>query len=105
MVGATPLMEFGLAAVALLLASAFNIQLGAPTFAAGAATAFFVLLKKRELPWPLLKGISWGVLPLVAGLFLVAGLNNTGVARSEPASELGRRAVRDGDRRIAASGR
>jgi arsenical pump membrane protein len=70
----------GATAVALLLASAFDIQLGAPAFAAGGTTAIFVLLEKREAPWPLLKGISWGVLPLVAGLFvLVEGLNTTGV--------------------------
>ena len=73
---------YGIAATAaaLLLASALDTQLGAPTFAAGAATAAFVLIEKREAPWPLLGGISWGVLPLVAGLFvLVQGLNNTGV--------------------------
>ncbi len=69
----------GMTAAALLLASAFDIQLGAPTFAAGAATAMLVLLEKREKPWILLAGISWSVLPLVAGLFvLVAGLNGTG---------------------------
>ena len=67
-------------AAALLLASALDRQLGAPTFAAGAVTAALVLIEKREAPWPLLGGISWGVLPLVAGLFvLVQGLNNTGV--------------------------
>jgi arsenical pump membrane protein len=73
---------YGIAATAaaLLLASALDSQLGAPTFAAGAATAAFVLIERREAPWPLLGGISWGVLPLVAGLFvLVQGLNNTGV--------------------------
>lgn len=70
----------GFAATVLLLASAFDIQLGAPTFAAGAATALFVLLENREAPWPLLKGVSWGILPLVAGLFvLVQGLNHTGI--------------------------
>ena len=67
-------------AAALLLASALDSQLGAPTFAAGAATAAFVQIQKKEAPWPLVGGISWGVLPLVAGLFvLVQGLNNTGV--------------------------
>ena len=69
----------GLTGIALLLASAFELQLGAPTFAAGVATALFVLLLNREMPWPLLSGISWGILPLVAGLFiLVEGLNATG---------------------------
>lgn len=70
----------GVTAIALLLASALGYQLGAPTFAAGAATALLVLIEKGEAPWPLLKGVSWGILPLVAGLFvLVEGLNNTGV--------------------------
>ena len=70
----------GVTAAALLAASAFEFQLGAPTFAAGVATALFVLIRNKETPWPLLSGVSWGVLPLVAGLFvLVAGLNATGV--------------------------
>lgn len=75
-------VAFGIAAtaLALLLSSAFDVQLGAPTFACGSVTAFFVLLRKREAPWAILKGISWGVIPLVAGLFvLVEGLNHTGV--------------------------
>jgi arsenical pump membrane protein len=39
-----------------------------------------VLLRKRQPPWHLIRGISWGVLPLVAGLFvLVAALDRTGV--------------------------
>ena len=63
----------------LLLASAFDRQLGLPTFIAGAATALVVFLHKRERPWDVLKGISWDVLPLVAGLFiLVEGLERTG---------------------------
>jgi arsenical pump membrane protein len=67
-------------ALALLLASAFDWQLGYPTFIAGAATALAVFLRKREAPWDVLKNISWGVLPLVAGLFvLVEGLDWTGV--------------------------
>ena len=67
-------------APALLLASALDWQLGLPTFIAGAATALVVLVRKREAPWSGLRGISWGVLPLVAGLFvLVDGLDRTGV--------------------------
>jgi arsenical pump membrane protein len=67
-------------APALLLASAFDWQLGFPTFIAGAVTGLAVLLRKQEAPWDLLKDISWGVLPLVAGLFvLVEGLDRTGV--------------------------
>jgi arsenical pump membrane protein len=67
-------------AVVLLAASAFDIQLGLPTFLAGAATAVLVLLRSECGPMTLLKNISWGVLPLVAGLFvLVEALEKTGV--------------------------
>jgi len=67
-------------APALLLASAFDWQLGLPTFIAGTSTALVVFLRKREAPWDVLKDISWGVLPLVAGLFvLVEGLGQTGI--------------------------
>ena len=67
-------------ATALILCSALDVQLGFPTFVCGAATAGVVLAYKREKPWPLLGGISWGVLPLVAGLFvLVEGLKRTGL--------------------------
>jgi arsenical pump membrane protein len=73
-------LGIGVTALALILASASGFQLGAPTFLAGSVSAFLVLLEKRETPWPLLRGISWSVLPLVAGLFvLVEGLNHTGV--------------------------
>jgi arsenical pump membrane protein len=67
-------------APALLLASHFDRQLGLPTFIAAAITALVVFLRKREAPWHVLKDISWGVLPLVASLFvLVEGLHRTGV--------------------------
>jgi arsenical pump membrane protein len=46
----------GVTAAALLLASAFDIQLGAPAFAAGAATALYVLGEKRESPLGLAQG-------------------------------------------------
>ena len=67
-------------AALLLAASAFGIQLGLPTFLAGAATAALVLLRSRSGPMVVLRGVSWGVLPLVAGLFvLVEALGKTGV--------------------------
>jgi len=69
-----------LTAVALLWSSAAGLELGLPTFAAGASTTVVVLLLDRRSPWPILKGVSWGVIPLVAGLFvLVAGLGRTGL--------------------------
>src|SRR5262249_11860957 len=54
--------------------------LGLPTFLCGIITAILVLLLSRQSPWPLVKDISWGVLPLVAGLFvMVEALLHTGV--------------------------
>jgi arsenical pump membrane protein len=70
-------------AVALLAASAADIQLGLPTAIAGILTAAIVLIRERSSPWAMVKDISWGVLPLVAGLFvLVEALDKTGLIRS-----------------------
>jgi arsenical pump membrane protein len=72
-----------LTAVLLLGASAFGRDLGLPTFLAGVAVTIVVLVIGRQSPMPLLKDVSWSVLPLVAGLFmLVEGMNRTGVLPS-----------------------
>jgi len=72
-----------LTAVALLVSSALDVQLGAPTAACGILTAVAVLVLKRGSPWEIVKDISWSVLPLVAGLFvLVEALDQTGLIRS-----------------------
>ncbi len=69
-----------LTAAVLLGASAMDVQLGLPTFAMGVATVAIVWLRERRSPWPTVKGVSWAVLPLVAGLFvLVQALTATGV--------------------------
>jgi arsenical pump membrane protein len=66
--------------LALLLVSGFGLELGLPTFVAGVATAAVVLFLKRETPWTVIKDISWEILPLVAGLFvLVEALDRSGV--------------------------
>jgi arsenical pump membrane protein len=67
-------------AVVLLTASALDIRLGLPTAIAGALTAIIVVIGERKWPWNIVKDISWGVLPLVAGLFvLVEALAKTGL--------------------------
>jgi arsenical pump membrane protein len=79
------LAAFGIAmtAVVLLAASAMGWDLGLPTFIAGAAVTTVVLAIGRQSPLPVLKDVSWSVLPLVAGLFiLVEGLNRSGVLPS-----------------------
>jgi arsenical pump membrane protein len=69
-----------LTAVVLLWASSAGLELGLPTFLAGSITTALVLMLGRHSPWPIVKGVSWGVIPLVAGLFvLVAGLARTGL--------------------------
>jgi arsenical pump membrane protein len=72
----------GIIAIGLVLigASALNVQLGLPTFICGVVTTVSVLILSRQSPLPLLKEISWGILPLVAGLFvMVEGLIRTGI--------------------------
>lgn len=60
-------------ALLLLLSSGLGWHLGPPTFAAGAGTMALVLARGRQSPWPVLRGVSWGVLFLVAGLFIMLG--------------------------------
>lgn len=67
-------------AVVLLIASSLNMQLGLPTLIASALVAATVFLFKKQSPWSTLGHVSWSVLLLVAGLFvLVAGLEATGI--------------------------
>ena len=67
-------------AIVLTAASALGRDLGGPTLISGAIVTALVLLIARQSPLPILRDVSWSVLPLVAGLFiLVEGLNRTGV--------------------------
>jgi arsenical pump membrane protein len=66
--------------IVLVTASALGRDLGLPTFIAGVIVTAIVLVLGRQSPWPVITGVSWSVLPLVAGLFvLVEALNRTGV--------------------------
>jgi arsenical pump membrane protein len=70
----------GLTAAVLLAASAMDVQLGLPTFVMGVLTVGVVWRREKRSPWPTIRGVSWAVLPLVAGLFvLVQALTATGV--------------------------
>jgi arsenical pump membrane protein len=78
--GKTAAAGIAATAVVLLAASAIDIPLGLPTCLAGIATALIVLVPRPAQTWSIVKDITWGVLPLVAGLFvLVEALNQTGV--------------------------
>jgi arsenical pump membrane protein len=72
----------GVTAIALLIASSLDWQLGLPTFLAAATTAMAIMILNRLSLWTIAKDISWSVLPLVAGLFvLVEAVEGTGVLR------------------------
>ncbi len=78
--GRVALAGIAVTAVALLTVSAFDVPLGLPTAILGALTAVLVLILERKSPLPMVKEISWSVLPLVAALFvLVEMLDHTGV--------------------------
>ena len=69
----------GFAGIMLISASALNIDLGLPTFLAAIGATALVALKDRGAPFGVLRQISWNILPLVAGLFvLVAALGQAG---------------------------
>ncbi len=61
----------GATAVVLILASAFGLDLGLPTFLAALAVAALVAFEDRGAPLGILKHVSWSVLLLVAGLFVL----------------------------------
>lgn len=81
--GRLALFAIAATAVTLLVVSALGLSLGLPTALLGGATALVVQSRRRESPSALLKGVSWSVLPLVAGLFVLVGaLDQTGVTRT-----------------------
>jgi arsenical pump membrane protein len=78
--GALAALGIAATAVVLIAASTLGWRLGLPTFIAGVLTACFILIWARQSPWSIVKDVSWSVLPLVAGLFvLVEALQKTGV--------------------------
>jgi arsenical pump membrane protein len=83
----TALAGIAMTAVVLLVVSALDIPLGLPTCVMGLLTTASVLARDRASPWPTVKGVSWAVLPLVAGLFvLVEALGATQVIAGLAAS-------------------
>jgi arsenical pump membrane protein len=69
-----------LTGVVLLVVSALDRPLGMPTAVMGALTTLVATIVARASPWATIKGVSWAVLPLVAGLFvLVEALIDSGL--------------------------
>lgn len=75
-------VTLALAALVLVGASALGRDLGLPTLACGLLSMIAASAIARRSPLPVLRHVAWGVLPLVAGLFvLVAGLEHVGAIR------------------------
>jgi arsenical pump membrane protein len=55
----------------LLFCSATGKALGLPTCIAALAITLFIILWDRQAPFAVGRGVSWSVLPLVAGLFII----------------------------------
>jgi arsenical pump membrane protein len=78
--GKLALWGIGGTGVALLVASGLDLQLGLPTAITGILTTTIVLILTKKSPWMVIKGVSWSVIPLVAGLFvIVEALGKTGL--------------------------
>lgn len=67
----------------LLACSRYGYDLGLPTFLAGLAASAIIIALRRHDPVRILRGISWSIIPLVAGLFvLVEALTRTGLIQN-----------------------
>jgi arsenical pump membrane protein len=83
---ATPLTDTGKAALAgivisagvLLVASGLGCQLGAPTCVVGGLAVLIVSFRDRRAALAVVRGVSWSVVPLVAGLFMIVEALNRG---------------------------
>ena len=77
--GKLTLYGIGFLAITLMTASALNFDLGAPACLAGLLVATGVSIRDHAMPKDVAKEVSWSVLPLVAGLFvIVEALNSAG---------------------------
>ena len=98
--GKMALGGIGLAVVVLLVASAYRVDLGAPTLGVAAVALVLVLFQDRKALWEAPRNVSWSALPLVAGLFMVVeAVNRVGAldASKRALKELGKLPPWQGD--------
>jgi arsenical pump membrane protein len=75
-------LGIAIAGVVLISASALWLDLGLPTFATAAAMILIATRASRSSVFCILRDVSWSVLPLVAGLFVLVGaLDRAGALR------------------------
>ncbi|MGH2644861.1 MAG: arsenic transporter, partial [Chitinophagaceae bacterium] len=78
--GRTALIGIATTVVVLLICSVMDIPLGLPTAITGIITSLVVLILSKKNPLMIIKGVSWSVIPFVAGLFvIVEALDKTGL--------------------------
>jgi arsenical pump membrane protein len=76
--GKAALAGIVIAALVLLVASGLGWQLGAPTCAVGVLALLMVTLRDRRAAFIVVRGVSWSIVPLVAGLFMIVEALNRG---------------------------
>jgi arsenical pump membrane protein len=86
--GKLTLYGIALLAATLMTASALNVDLGAPALAVGLLVAIVISFRGHATPRDVAKDISWSVLPLVAGLFVIVEALNSAGALSAAAHAL-----------------
>ncbi len=70
------------AALVLVVASALGLPLGLPTCCAAVFAVLVVTWRNHAIPGQVVRGVSWSILPLVAGLFvIVQAMQNAGLLR------------------------
>lgn len=86
--GRLTVAALGATAVILGIASAAGAQLGPVTLTAAAVALLLTCLQSRSLPTAVLRALSWDVLLMVAGLFvLIAALQTHGVVAALAAQQ------------------
>ena len=86
--GKITLYGIGFLAAILMASSALNRSLGAPACLAGLLVAAIVSVRDRGVPKDIAREISWSVIPLVAGLFVIVEAMNRAGALQTTASAL-----------------
>ena len=76
--GQAALAGIVISAAVLLVASGLGWHLGAPTCAVGVLAVLLVTLRDRRAAITVVRGVSWSIVPLVAGLFMIVEALNRG---------------------------
>jgi len=69
--GKLALMGIVVVALVLMVVSAMNIDLGLPTCICAMVITAVLAIRARTNPLKIVRGVSWSVVPLVAGLFIL----------------------------------